>query len=384
VLYSEASAALDAFVRQTGIPVAETQAGKGTLAWDHPQVVGPLGPNGGLAANRLARDADLILAIGTRLADFTTASKTAFEQPDVRFVNLNAAELDAYKHAALPLVADARAGLEELAGRLGATGYHVSEPHRARVAGLREEWNAEVDRVREILPRPLVTQAEVIGIVNDVMPADATVVCAAGSLPGDLLKLWRTRQPGAYHLEYGYSCMGYEIAGGIGVKLAAPESEVVVMVGDGSYLMMPGELATTVQEGLKITVVLLDNHGFNCIKGLSESCGGRNGFNQFRFRDPASGQLSGDVLPIDFVANAASLGARAERASGPEDLVEALERARASDRASVIVVEVDGSVGTPAYESWWDVPVAEVAESATVRAARGAYEGRRLQERWLA
>src|SRR5690242_581795 len=157
------------------------------------------------------------------------------------------------------------------------------------------------------------------------MPADATVVCAAGSLPGDLLKLWRTRQPGAYHLEYGYSCMGYEIAGGIGVKLAAPESEVVVMVGDGSYLMMPTELATAVQEGLKITVVLLDNHGFNCIKGLSESCGGRNGFNQFRFRDSASGQLGGDVLPIDFVANAASLGTRAERASGPEELVDALE-----------------------------------------------------------
>lgn len=383
VLYSEASQALDAFVRLTGIPVAETQAGKGALPWNHPQVVGPLGSNGGLAANRLAREADLVIAVGTRLGDFVTASKTAFQDPSLRFINLNVAEFDAHKHAALPLVGDARVGLEELTEAVSGLRYPVPTAYRARVEALRGEWNAEVDRVRELIGRPTISQGQVIGIVNDLAPPDATVVCAAGGLPGDLLKLWRTQRPATYHLEYGYSCMGYEIAGGLGVKLAAPESEVYVMVGDGSYLMLNSELVTAVQEGIKLTVILLDNHGFNCIHGLSAHCGGQNTFNQFRFRDPISGLLDGPPLPIDYVANAASLGARAVRAHRAEDLMAELESARQSDRTTVIVIEVDGNVGVPSYESWWDVPVAAVSESDSVGQARATYERQRTLERWL-
>ena len=383
VLYSEASDALAAFAERTGIPVVETQAGKGALPWDHPQNAGPVGSNGGLAANRLAREADLVLVVGSRLSDFVTASKTAFQHPDVRFVGLNVAEFDAAKHAALPLVADARVGLEELCDALVGRGYRVAEEHAARLAAWREEWQAELDRVRHLGNAPLISQGEVVGLVNDAAGPDGVVVCAAGGLPGDLLKLWRTSRPGGYHLEYGYSCMGYEIAGGLGVKMATPESDVYVMVGDGSYLMLNSDLATSIQEGLKLTVVLLDNHGFGCIHGLSRATGGDNTFNQFRFRDPATGQLTGDHLPIDLAANAASLGAHVIRADGAADLQRALEEARRADRTTVIVVEVDPDVTVPGYESWWDVPVAEVAESERTRGARREYEERRRAERWF-
>jgi len=375
VLYSDATEALDRLATRFGLPVAETQAGKGSLAWDHPWNTGPVGSNGGLAANRLAREADLVLVVGTRLSDFTTASWTAWQAPGVRFVALNVAEFDAAKAGALPLLADARAGLDELGAALEAIGWSGTEGgYRAEVASLRARWNAEVARVRDLGHQPLPSQGEVIGAVNDAAGPDGVVVCAAGGLPGDLLKLWRTPRPGGYHLEYGYSTMGYEIAGGLGVKLAQPERDVYVMVGDGSYLMLSAELATAVQEGLKITVVLVDNHGFQCIDDLARSKGEDNPFNRFRMRDPVSGALSGAPLPIDYAANAASLGAHVLRADGVAGLRGALEQARGVPGPVVIVCEVDGSVGVPGYESWWDVPVAEVSASPAVQAARAAYE----------
>jgi len=381
VLYAEATEALAAFVRATGIPVAETQAGKGALRWDDPACVGPLGSNGGLAANALARDADLVIAVGTRLSDFTTASMTAFADPDVRFMGLNVAALDAAKLGAHSLVADARVGLEELTEALATRGYRVEAAYAERIAALKARWDGEVARVRALDERPRLTQAQAVGIANETFGPDAIVVCAAGSLPGDLLKLWRTERPGGYHLEYGYSCMGYEIAGGLGVRLAAPEREVVVIVGDGSYLMLSNEILTAIQEGVRMTVLVLDNHGFGCIHGLAEQCGERNGFNRFRFRDPATGELSGPALPVDLVANAASLGARAVRAHGADDLRRALQEATAADRTSVIVVEIDETATVPAYDGWWDVPVAEVSDSPTVREARRGYDEQRARQR---
>jgi 3D-(3,5/4)-trihydroxycyclohexane-1,2-dione acylhydrolase (decyclizing) len=383
VLYSQASEALARFVEATGIPVAETQAGKGALPWDHDQVLGPIGSTGGIAANRAAREADLVLCVGTRLTDFTTASKTAFQNPDVRFVSINVAELDTRKLGALPLLADARVALAELGAALAGRSYRVPAAYAERYAGWRADWNAEVERVRAPGDGGL-SQGEVIGLVNDASRPEDVVVCAAGSMPGDLLKLWRTRRAGGYHLEYGFSCMGYEVAGGLGIKLAAPESEVYVLVGDGSYLMLSTELVTSLQEGAKLTIVLVDNHGFGSISGLARDLGARNEFNRFRQRDPATGQLSGPFLDIDYAANAASLGAHAIRARDRAELVAALGAARGADRTTVIVVEVDPAVRpVPDYESWWDVPVAAVSESETVRAARAEYERVRRRERFF-
>jgi 3D-(3,5/4)-trihydroxycyclohexane-1,2-dione acylhydrolase (decyclizing) len=384
VLYSEASEALDAFARRFGVPVVETQAGKGSLPWDHPFQLGPLGVNGGAAANALARDADLVLAVGTRLADFTTASWTAFQDPGVRFVGLNVAEMDARKAGALPLLADARVGLEELAEALESVGWRgVAAERRAATGRLREAWNEETDRVRHLAAPVHVSQPEAIRLVNEAAGPDDVLVCAAGGLPGDLLKLWRTPQAGGYHVEYGYSTMGYEIAGGLGVKLATPGAEVYVIVGDGSYLMLSAEIATSIQEGQKLTIVLLDNHGFQCIKNLSAACGGDNPFNGFRMRETATGRLTGEFLPIDFAANAASLGADTLLAHSPAELEAALAEARGHSRTTVIVTEVDPSIGVPGYDSWWDVPVAAVSPSARVQEAFRTYQQHVAQERRL-
>jgi 3D-(3,5/4)-trihydroxycyclohexane-1,2-dione acylhydrolase (decyclizing) len=379
VIYSEATDALDAFVRQTGIPVAETQAGKSSLPYDHPLNLGAVGVTGGRAGNRAAREADLVFAIGTRLGDFTTMSKTAFQHPGVRFIALNVAEADAHKHAALPLVADARTALDEL--RMALADYRVEEEYACQIAAWKADWDAEVERVTTRRHGPPMSQAEVIGVVNQFSRPQDTVVCAAGSLPGDLHKLWRTRTPGGYHLEYGYSCMGYEIAGGLGARMAAPDRDVYVMVGDGSFLMMPGEIVTAVQEGVKLTVVLLDNHGFSSIGGLSQAIGSGDFGTRYRYRNPTTGELDGAVLPIDFAANAASLGAHAIRAATHEDLYKALEESRRQDRTTVIVVEVDGEERVPGYEAWWNVPVAEVSEMDTVRRAHVEYERALLRER---
>jgi 3D-(3,5/4)-trihydroxycyclohexane-1,2-dione acylhydrolase (decyclizing) len=379
VLMSEASQALSEFVTRTGIPVAETQAGKGSLAWDHAQEVGAIGATGALAANRLAKTADLVIGIGTRYSDFTSASMTAFQNPAVRFVNINTAEFDAYKVGAIPVVADARVALEELGAVLA--GHKVDSRYAAEIAGLRAEWDAEVDRLFHLKNPGKPAQSEVIGAMWEAAGERDVLLSAAGSHPGDLHKLWRTRTPNGYHMEYGYSCMGYEIPGALGAKLADPSREVYVFLGDGTYLMMPTEIVTSVQEGIKIIIVLVDNHGFASIGSLSRSLG-QGGFGtRYRARNGATGQLDGELLTVDFAANARSLGAHALKAGTLDELREALKEAKTLNRTTVIVVETDVSAGVPGYESWWDVAVAEVSEMESVREARARYEEARKRER---
>jgi 3D-(3,5/4)-trihydroxycyclohexane-1,2-dione acylhydrolase (decyclizing) len=381
VLYSRASTALARFVEQTGLPVGETQAGKGSLAYDHPQNMGAIGATGTLAANRLAYDADLVIGIGTRYSDFTTASKTAFQNPDVRFVNINVAEFDAYKHSAIPLTADARITLEELTEAL--QGYRVSNEYQSRIAALKQEWEAEVDRLFHLDHQPIPSQSEIIGAIWESAGPRDVLVSAAGSHPGDLHKLWRAHQPNTYHLEYGYSCMGYEIPGAMGVKLADPSREVYVFVGDGTYLMMPSEIVTCVQEGIKLIVVLVDNHGFASIGGLSASVGSDGFGTRFRLRDRQTGQLDGDNLPLDYAANARSLGAEAVAVSTITDFKAALQQARQANHIHVIVVQADREVRVPGYDSWWDVAVAEVSTSTNVQQSRAQYEEARKKERYF-
>ncbi len=380
VTYSEANELLATFAERSGIAVVETQAGKGAIPFDHPSCLGAMGVTGTPGANLLAREADLVIGIGTRYSDFTTASKTAFQNPDVRFINLNIASFDAHKHNALPLAGDARATLEELL--VGLADWRVDDDYTTRVGTWQTAWEAEVDRIHHLGHGPLVSQGEVIGAVNRAAGPRDVVVCAAGSLPGDLHKLWRTRDPKGYHMEYGYSCMGYEVAGGLGVKLADPSREVFVMVGDGSWLMMATEIATAVQEGVKLVVVLVDNHGYASIGGLSAACGSDGFGTRYRTRGPG-GALDGEVLPVDFVANAASLGAQALRAGTLAEVEEALARARASEHTTVIVVETDRECRVPGYESWWDVPVAEVSDNPAVQAALEAHEDARKRERYF-
>jgi 3D-(3,5/4)-trihydroxycyclohexane-1,2-dione acylhydrolase (decyclizing) len=381
VLYSDATDALRRFVDATGIGVGETQAGKGALPDPHPLSLGGIGATGTQPANLLARDADLVLVVGSRLSDFTTASKTAFQHERVRFVGINVTELDAFKHAALPLVGDARAVLDELLPLVA--GYRVSVEYSESVAASQAAWRAEVDRVcaAPSPQSPTIHQAHVIGVLQETLSATDVIVCAAGSLPGDLHKLWRARDPKGYHMEYGYSCMGYEIAGGLGVKMAAPDREVYVLVGDGSYLMMAQEIVTAVQERIKITIVLLDNHGFASIGGLSEAVGSGGFGTRYRYRNAATGELDGEALPVDLAANAASLGARAIRADTLAAFREALGTAAKETRTSVIVVPVDREARVGGYESWWDVPVAEVSTTREVQAARATWEAAQQKER---
>jgi 3D-(3,5/4)-trihydroxycyclohexane-1,2-dione acylhydrolase (decyclizing) len=380
VIYSDATQALDRFATRFGIPVAESQAGKGALPWDHPLNVGPIGAAGGLAANRLAREADLVIAIGTRLGDFVTASKTAFQDPGVAFIGINVGAMDAAKLRALPMVADARAALEALSAALEGAAWEGTPPaYRERVAAEKAEWDREVDRHRAGTGGTgdadgILAQPEIIGIVNDAIGGHATVICAAGSLPGDLLKLWRPEDPKAYHLEYGYSCMGYEIAAGLGVQLADRDRHVVVMVGDGSYLMLNSEIVTAVAERLPFTVVVLDNHGYQCILDLARDRGVRDFGNELRFRDPDTGRLTGDYIPIDFRQHAESMGAVAVDARTPDEIRAALAGARARSRPTVVVVPTSPAGRVPGMEGWWDVPVAEVSGQDNVHQARDRYE----------
>ena len=378
VIYSEATATLAAFAAATGIPVAETTAGKGSLRYDHPQAVGGMGVTGAPGANILAREADLVIGIGTRYSDFTSASKTAFQNPNVRFVNINAAEFDAFKHAALPLTADAKAALTELAEAV--RGYRTDAAYRERIARYRAAWEAEVERIYNLGHGPPISQGEVIGVVNTLSGARDVVVNAAGSMPGDLHKLWRARDPKSFHLEYGYSTMGYEVAGGLGVKMAAPEREVYVLVGDGSYLMLAQEIATSVQEGVKLNIVVVDNQGFASIGALSEACGSAGYGTEYRFR--RNGSLSGAKIPVDFVENARSLGAHAVRATTRAELEDAVRAMPGHDRTSVVVVAVDRDQRVGGYESWWDVPIAEVSAVEAVRAARKDWESAVKRERY--
>jgi 3D-(3,5/4)-trihydroxycyclohexane-1,2-dione acylhydrolase (decyclizing) len=386
-IYSEATEALRRLVEQTGIPVAETQAGKGSMPYDHPLALGAVGATGTFAANRAAREADLVVGVGTRWSDFTTASKTAFQNPNVCFVNVNVADFDAHKHAGLALVGDARTTLEALDAALA--DYGVEEAYREQSARASEEWDGEVERLYTLEHGPLPAQSEVLGAVNSISGPEDVVVCAAGSMPGDLHKLWRTRDPKGYHVEYGYSTMGYEIAGGLGIKMADPEREVYVMCGDGSYLMMNSEIVTSIQEGHKLTIVLVDNSGFSSIGALSRSVGSEGFGTHYRYRKNGSIGLDseekpGDVLPVDLATNAESLGAHVMRTTSVDELRGALKEAKAVNRTVVIHIPVDRYEGVPDYESFWDVPVAEVSEMETVVAARKEYaENRKAERRYL-
>jgi 3D-(3,5/4)-trihydroxycyclohexane-1,2-dione acylhydrolase (decyclizing) len=373
VIYADAAGELAELCERTGLPAGETQAGKGSLAWDHPSCMGAVGATGSLAANRLAAAADVVVGVGTRWSDFTTASRSAFRTPGVRFVNVNVAAFDAGKLGGLALTGDARAALIELGRRLD--GWAVPAGYRAEAAALQAEWRGEVDRLTRLDIGTPPAQSAVIGAVNELAGPRDVVVGAAGSLPGDLHKLWRTRDPHGYHVEYGYSCMGYEIAGGLGVKMADPGREVYVLVGDGSFLMMATEIVTSVQEARKLTIVLVDNEGFASIGGLSGATGTEGFGTRYQARD-------GGPLPVDLAAMAGGMGAHVLRAADLEGLRDALIAARSLDGTVVVHVPVDRDTGVPAYESWWDVPVAEVAETAAVRAARQRYEREGQRRRW--
>ncbi|MFI6601997.1 3D-(3,5/4)-trihydroxycyclohexane-1,2-dione acylhydrolase (decyclizing) [Nonomuraea sp. NPDC050536] len=355
VIYSEATEQLRAFAETYGIPVAETQAGKGSLPYGHELAVGAVGATGTTAANALAREADLVIGVGTRYSDFTTASRSIFGA-DAAVVNLNITSFDAAKLSGVQLVADAREGLADLTE--ACRGWAPEDGYRARAAELTLAWDATVEAAFAMDGTPL-PQPAVIGAVNAAAGHDGVVVCAAGSMPGDLHKLWRPSGPGSYHVEYGYSCMGYEIAGGLGVKLAAPEREVFVMVGDGSYLMMAQELVTAVAEGVKLIVVLVDNSGFASIGRLSESVGAERLGTSYGLR--GTGRYDGGPLPVDLAANAASLGATVVRPDSLEDLRKALAAARAAEETTVIYVRTDPLLDSPSSEAWWDVPVAETS-----------------------
>lgn len=390
VIYSGASAALRRLAEATGIPVAETQAGKGSMPFDHPQAVGAIGATGTAAADTLAAQADVVIGVGTRWSDFTTASHTVFSAEDVRFVNLNVSAPDSHKLSATSLVADAREGLDALRDGLG--GWTAPSSHTTRASRLATDWDAVVERAYTAAPgtptEGRLVQSQVLGVVNTATDARDVVVCAAGSMPGDLHKLWRTRDPKGYHVEYGFSCMGYEVAGGLGVKLAVldevdlygvEDRDVVVMVGDGSWLMMSTEIVTAVAEGIKLVVVLVQNHGFASIGALSESVGSQRFGTRYRTRTGTG--LDGDLLPLDLAANAASLGADVIVAGTLTELADALVSAKASTRTTVIHVETDPLVPAPDSPAWWDVPVAEVSTLDTTRRAREEYVGHRRQQR---
>ena len=379
VIYSGATEALARLCGRTGIPVAQSQAGKGALPFDHPQSVGAVGSTGTTAANALAAEADVIIGIGTRYSDFTTASRTAFANPDVRFVNINVAALDSIKHSGLSIVADAREAICALDAAL--PGHTVTGEYRQEVARLAKQWDDIVAAAYQIDDdTAALNQNQVIGLANTLSEPRDVVVCAAGSMPGDLHKLWRTRDPKGYHVEYGYSCMGYEVAGGLGVKMACPDRDVFVMVGDGAYLMMATELVTAVQEGIKLIVVLVQNHGFASIGSLSESVGSQRFGTAYRYRT-GDGRLNGAKLPVDLAANAASLGAEAIRVGTAEKFTDAVKVAKANDVTTVIHVETDPKVSAPSSQSWWDVPVSEVSELDSTRVARKAYERHKAAQR---
>lgn len=385
VLYSGATDVLEEFVGRTGIPVGETMAGKGSLRFSHPSNLGAIGVTGTSAANLAARDADLVIGVGTRYSDFTTCSKTVFQSPDVRFININASEFDAFKHRALALIGDARVALDELGDRLGA--FSVNAAYREGCESLHRAWETEVDRIFGLRNEPLPGQGELIGAMDAVCDPNGVLINAAGSLPGDLHKLWRSRHPKHFHLEYGYSCMGYEIAGGLGVKMADPSREVYVMVGDGSYLMLCNEIITSIQEGFRLTIILLDNAGFNSIGGLSRSLG-QQGFGT-RYVFPRDNRLPGDeagdsvdYLPVDLAANARSLGAHVIECRSHQEFRDALGQAPLMEKTTVIYIRTDRYASVPGYEAWWDVPVAEVSDMEEVRQAREQWETQRRRERF--
>ena len=380
VIYSEASGVLKKFVEKTGIPVAETFAGKGALPYHHPSNLGAVGATGTPGANEITEAADLVIGIGTRYSDFTTASKTAFQNPGVKFININIADFDSYKHSALPLTADAKVCLEELLESL--SDFRVADEYIARVSQLNKSWDNRVSEFYKISGDSPVHQAEVVGAVNDFAGPRDVVLCAAGSLPGDLHKLWRTQDPKGFHLEYGYSTMGYEIAAGIGAKMACPDREIYVMVGDGNYLMMNNEIVTAIQEGIRFTIVLLNNNGFASIGGLSQSIGSQRFGTKYRYRDENTGLMTGDILPVDFAQNARSLGAHVIETHDIASLKAALAEAKKQTITTVITIETDLAKGVPGY-AWWEVPIAETSEVDTVQKAYADYVVHKKKQRYF-
>jgi len=380
VIYAEATETLKKFIETTGIPVAETFAGKGSLPYNHPLNLGAVGATGTPGANKISEEADLVIGIGTRYSDFTTASKTAFQNPEVKFININIAEFDSFKHGALPLTSDAKACLEELIGLLDE--YQTEKSYQQKVAEFNRSWDEYVTSVyadNSILP---VTQTEVVGAVNDFSEATDVVLCAAGSLPGDLHKLWRTSDNKGFHLEYGYSTMGYECAAGIGAKLACPDREIWVMVGDGNYLMMNSEIITSIQEGIKYNIILLNNNGFGSIGALSQSVGSQRFGTRYQFRDQQTGMLTAGNLPVDYVQNASSLGAHVIEATDIPSLKRALAEAKEQTKTTVIVIETDLYKGIPGY-AWWEVAIAEVSETDTVNEAYKVYQEKKKKQRYF-
>ncbi|MFF4258594.1 3D-(3,5/4)-trihydroxycyclohexane-1,2-dione acylhydrolase (decyclizing) [Streptomyces sp. NPDC001663] len=377
VHHSRAEEALAEFAESTGIPVASTQAGKGSLRYDHPQDVGGVGHTGTATADELARTADLVIGVGTRYTDFTTASGTLFTGRGVRFLNLNIASFDGHKLAGMPLIADARSGLQELTAALDTHAFRVGASYVTEYTEDKERWEQRVDACYEAdEPDVRPTQPQVLGALDALVDESDVIINAAGSLPGDLHKMWRARSRDQYHLEYGYSCMGYEIPAAIGVKMAAPERPVWALVGDGTYLMMPTEIVTAVQEGIAIKVLLVQNHGYASIGGLSESVGGERFGTAYRFQSD-DGTYTGAPLPVDLAANAASLGMRVLRAKTVSDLRDALAEARAADTPTCVYVETetaDTVSGPPPAQAWWDVPVAETATRPSAVKARELYE----------
>ena len=378
IIYSDAHQTLAKLVEATGIPVGVSQAGMGSLNWDHPQMLGAVGATGTTAANRIAKDADLIIGIGTRYSDFTTASRTAFQNPNVKFININITSFDALKHgSSTPVVADARESLKELLPLL--SGYKISEKFESEIKSELSSWNQTVDKAFENRRLAKPSQSEIIGAVNKNIADKDVLICAAGSLPGDLHKLWRTRDPLGYHVEYAFSCMGYEIAAGVGIARWSKERTPVVMVGDGSYLMMHTEIVSAVAEGLKFIIVLIQNHGFASIGNLSESVGSQRYGTKYRFRDRENNNFeTGEILPIDLATNAESLGIDviriAESPNAIDDLIAAIKVAKASTKATLIHINSDPLLPSPSNESWWDVPIAQVSELKSTQAALREYQ----------
>ena len=383
VIYSDAENMLSAFCKNSGIPITETQAGKGSLPWNHKQNLGAIGVTGTNAANLIAQKADLVICIGSRLSDFTTASKTLFNNKDVKFISINVSSFDAYKHSSLSLVGDAKSCVEDLNNRLNSQGFTVSQKYEKEIINLKEAWDKEVDRIFDLNNEPKISQGEVIGIVSNFMEKEDTVVGAAGSLPGDMHKLWRTKNGSQYHMEYGYSCMGYEIAGGLGIRMAKKEGDVFVMVGDGSYLMMNSEIVTAVQEDQKLIIILVNNHGFGSINNLSLSLGSKGFGNQYKKREIDTNDYTGDRIHVDYVAHAKSMGIDAVMVQEKNEFENALNKARKNTNSILIEVLVDKNIRVPGYGAWWDVPVAEVSASEKVKEVRAQYDKQIKKERYF-